>query len=107
MNKFLRKNKCAVVYLLQTNKCNVCSVGSLAEIKASANKNSNDTSLIFLLTNHQPDIDAYLQENFDSTMVTILYDDTHQMSPMGLSFYKDVCIRICDKKIQQWKFIED
>jgi len=104
LGDYLSVDTCMMVYLLQTTTCSVCSRTGLENIK-QIEKNKN-RRVIFLLAGHKEDIEDFLKAEFDPGKVVVIYDDGKELPGLGLNFFKDMGIQICNQEVIKWNFVD-
>ena len=104
LGNYLSSDTCMTVYLLQTTTCSVCSKTGLENIKHI--EKDKGRRVIFLLAGHKEDIEGFLKTEFDLQKVVVIYDDTKEMPGLGLNFFKDMGIQICNRKVIKWDFVD-
>lgn len=95
----LSTSDCMTVFLLQSDKCNVCTLDNLKEMEADS---SDMGQLVFLLSGMNDSIYHYVDSSFHDKK--ILVDKNQALGKYGLSFMRNVKINICDKAVESYGF---
>lgn len=109
--KFLKDDKriemdsCHVVFLLQANKCSVCTQENLEMIFKEIQKEGITNSL-FILNGFNDSILDFLLKKNSIEHFRIIIDENNLLKKYGLSFMKNLRINTCNRKVISWKFYD-
>ena len=91
--------ECITLFLLQSDKCNICTLTNLQEMQAdSATKNK----MVFVLADGNDSVYNFVNESFQNK--EILIDNKNALGKYGLSFMRNLKANICDDEVKSYKF---
>jgi hypothetical protein len=96
-------DSCRTVYVLQTEKCNVCTEENLDGIFSDSAILSGNS--IFVLSSFSEEVLAYLLKKSASHKFRIIINKGAKFEKYGLSFMKNIAIVICNREVISWKFL--
>lgn len=103
--KQIDMDSCHVLFVLQANKCSVCTQDNLDMIFKEIHKDGI-SNCIFILNGYNDSLfDFLLKKNISEHFRTII-DESSLLKKYGLSFMKNLRINACDRKVIKWKFYE-
>lgn len=98
-------DSCHVLFLLQANKCSVCTRDDLEMIFKEIHKDSI-TNSIFILNGFNESIMDFLLKKDIVKHFRIIIDENNLLKKYGLSFMKNLRINTCERKVITWKFYD-
>lgn len=109
---FLKENKqigsidsCHILFLLQANKCGLCTRDDLNTIFEEI-RNVRLDSFVFILNGFNDSIMNFLLEKNSTVPFRTIVDQNGSLNKQGLSFMKNLQIRICNGEVISWKFYD-